>query len=191
MAKPDRKPVDARYILGGITMKLGKEKAVLFEEVSGCATPLVTNLLFSREALAASVGMEERDVIPWLQRAMEEPRSCEAVEKAPCQENVPTKDLNLLKLFPIPTYHEEDAGPYITGGVLIAKDPETGIRNASIHRIRVFDDGIMSLLILPRHLELCLQKSIQMKKPLEVAVVIGLDPFTLLASQAILPFWGR
>lgn len=183
-----RKPVDPRYVLGGITMKLGKEKAVLFEQVSGCATPLVTNFLFSREALAASVGMEAKNLIPWLQRAMEKPRSCKVMEKAPFQENVLTKDLNPLKLFSIPTYHEEDAGPYITGGVLIAKDPETGIRNASIHRIRVFDDGIMSLLILPRHLELCLQKSIQMKKPLEVAVVIGLDPFTLLASQAILPF---
>jgi 2,5-furandicarboxylate decarboxylase 1 len=46
----------------------------------------------------------------------------------------------------------------------------------------------MSLLILPRHLDLCLRKSIALKRPLEVAVAIGLDPFTLLCSQAILPF---
>jgi len=43
-----RKPVDARYVLGGITRRLGKEKAVLFEQVSGYAMPLVTNFLFSR-----------------------------------------------------------------------------------------------------------------------------------------------
>jgi 3-polyprenyl-4-hydroxybenzoate decarboxylase len=30
-----RKPVEPRYTLGGITRKLGKEKAVLFEQVSG------------------------------------------------------------------------------------------------------------------------------------------------------------
>jgi len=183
-----RKPVEARYTLGGITRKLGKEKAVLFEQVSGYATPLATNFIFSREALAASLGMEEEDLILRFQSAMEKPHPCEVMEKAPFQENVLTRQLNPLKLFPIPTYHERDAGPYITGGILVVKDPETGIRNASIHRIRVFEDGVMSLLILPRHLDLCLQKFIRMKRPLEVAVAIGVDPFTLLSSQAILPF---
>jgi hypothetical protein len=66
-------------------------------------------------------------------------RACEIIENAPFQENVLTRQLNPLKLFPIPTYHERDAGPYITGGILIAKDPETAIRNAFIHRIRVFE----------------------------------------------------
>lgn len=183
-----RKPVEARYTLGGITRKLGKEKAVLFEQVSGFAIPLATNFVFSREALAASLGMEEKDLILRFQRAMERPRPCEVMEKAPFQENVLTRQLNPLKLFPIPTYHEWDAGPYITGGILVAKDPETGIRNVSIHRIRVFEDGVMSLLILPRHMDLCLRKSVELKRPLEVAIAIGVDPFTLLSSQAILPF---
>jgi 2,5-furandicarboxylate decarboxylase 1 len=183
-----RKPVDARYTLGAITQKLGKEKAVFFERVSEYSVPLVTNFIFSRQALASSLGMAEGEVIPRLMKAMEKPLPCEVVEAAPFKENVRTKHLNPLEIFPIPTYHERDAGPYITGGILITKDPETGIRNVSIHRIRVFEDGVMSLLILPRHLDLCLQKAIQRKVPLEVAVAIGVDPFTLLASQAILPF---
>jgi 2,5-furandicarboxylate decarboxylase 1 len=183
-----RKPVNPRHVLGGITKKLGKEKALLFEQISEYSIPLVTNFIFSREALAASLGMEEKDLIPRLQKAMENPRPCQVSEKAPFQENVVTQHLNPLQMFPIPTYHERDAGPYITGGILVAKDPKTGIRNVSIHRIRVFNDGIMSLLILPRHLDLCLQKSVEQKRPLEVAVAIGVDPFTLLASQAILPF---
>lgn len=182
------KAVDPKYVLGAITKKLGKEKAVFFEQVSGYAIPLVTNFFFSRKALATALSMEEKNLIPSFRAAMEKPRACEIVGSAPFQENVLTRNFNLLKLFPIPTYHERDAGPYITGGVVIAKDPETGIRNASIHRIRVFEDGVTSLLILPRHLNLCLQKCVQMKRPLEVAVAIGVDPFTLLASQAILPF---
>jgi 2,5-furandicarboxylate decarboxylase 1 len=183
-----RKSVDPRYTLGGITKKLEKEKAVLFQQVSEYSIPLVSNFIFSREALATSLGMEEKDLIPRFQKAMEKPRPCEVVEGPPFKENVLTRHLNPLKLFPIPTYHEKDAGPYITGGIVVAKDPETGIRNVSIHRIRVFEDGVMSLLILPRHLDLCLQKCIKMKRPLEVAVAIGVDPFTLVASQAILPF---
>lgn len=183
-----RKPVAARYLLGGITRRAGREQALLFEQVSGYDTPLVTNLLFSREALAAAVGREAGELIPWLRAAMERPRPCEVAMEAPFAENILTDSLNPLKIFPIPTYHEGDAGPYITAGVLIAKDPETGVRNASIHRLQVFDDGTMGLLILPRHLDLCLRKSMARKRPLEVAVAIGVDPFTLLASQAILPF---
>jgi 2,5-furandicarboxylate decarboxylase 1 len=182
------KSVDARHVLGGITRKFWKEKAVLFERVTESSIPLVTNFIFSREALAESLGIPEQDFIPRLQKAMEKPRPCEVVEKAPFKENVLTKHLNPLKIFPIPTYHEKDAGPYITGGILVAKDPETGIRNVSIHRIRVFEDGVMGLLILPRHLDQCLQKAMKLNRPLEVAVAIGVDPFTLLASQAILPF---
>jgi 2,5-furandicarboxylate decarboxylase 1 len=182
------KPVNPKYVLGAITKKLGREKGIFFEKVSGYTIPLVTNFIFSREALATSLDMKEKDLIPRLQKAMEKPRPCEVVENAPFKENLLTQHLNPLNLFPIPTYHERDAGPYITAGVLVAKDPETGIRNASIHRIRVFEDGLMSLLILPRHLDLCLQKSTKRGQPLEVAVAIGVDPFTLLASQAILPF---
>lgn len=182
------KPVNPKYVLGAITKKLGRDKGIFFEKVSGYTIPVVTNLFFSRKALAAALGMEETDLIPHFKKAMGKPLPCEVVEKAPFQESVLTKNLNLLKIFPIPTYHERDAGSYITGGVMIAKDPETGIRNVSIHRIQVFEDGGISLLILPRHLNLCLQKCVQMKRPLEVAVAIGVDPFTLLASQAILPF---
>ena len=120
------KSVDARYVLGGITKKFGKEKAVLFERVSEYSIPLVTNFIFSREALAESLGIAEEYFIPRLQKAMEKPRPCEVVEKAPFKENVLTKHLNPLKLFPIPTYHEKDAGPYITGEFWWPRTPKRG-----------------------------------------------------------------
>lgn len=183
-----RKPVDSRYVLGALTKKLDGEKGVLFENVSGHSMPLVTNLFFSRPALAAALGMKAEEVSARFRRAMEKPRPCEVVEDAPFKEVVRTQNLNLGRLFPFPIYHERDAGPYITAGVVIAKDPETGVRNASIHRIQVYDDEYLGILLLPRHLNLCLQKCMKMGRPLEVAVAVGVDPFSLLASQAILPF---
>ena len=92
-----RKPVEARHTVGGITRKLAAEKAVLFENVSGCTVPLVTNLFFSREALAASLGLEEKGVIPAFQKAMEKPRPCEVTEDAPFKQNVLTEHLNPLQ----------------------------------------------------------------------------------------------
>ncbi len=166
----------------------GERKPFFFQQIAGSSVPLVSNLIFSRHALATALGIKGEDLIPVLRQAMEKPRACKVVEEAPFKENVLTRDLNPLRIFPIPTYHEKDAGAYITGGVLVAKDPETGIRNASIHRVRVFEDGLLGLLILPRHLNLCLQKCMAMNRPLEAAIAIGVDPFTFLASQAILPF---
>ncbi len=183
-----RKPVNPQYVLGAITKKLEKERSPFFQQVSGYSIPLATNFCFSRKALAAALDMAEGDLVPNFRKAMQKPCPCEVFGHAPFQENVLTQNLNPLRIFPVPTYHERDAGPYITGGVLIAKDPETGVRNASIHRLRVFHDDVLGLLILPRHLNLCLQKCLQMNRPLEVAVAVGVDPFTLLASQAILPF---
>lgn len=182
------KPVDPCYVLGAITKKVEKEKGLLFERVTGSSIPLATNFCFSRQALGKAVEVREDELISHLKRAMAAPRPCEVISQTPFQEVVRTKDLDVRKLFPVPTYHEKDAGPYLTAGVIIAKDPETGTRNASIHRIQVFEEGVLGLLILPRHLHLCLQKARKMGLALEVAVVIGVDPFTLLSSQAILPF---
>lgn len=182
------KPVDPCYVLGAITKKVEKEKGLLFEKVKGSSIPLATNFCFSRQALGKAIEVGEHELIGHLKRAMAAPRPCEVVSQAPFHEVVRTKDLDVRRFFPVPTYHERDAGPYLTAGVILAKDPETGIRNASIHRIQVFEDGTLGLLILPRHLNLCLQKARKRGVPLEVAVVIGVDPFTLLGSQAILPF---
>ena len=38
-------------------------------------------------------------------------------------------DLDLGPL-PIPTYFPGDAGPYLTAGMLVARDPETGVETA-------------------------------------------------------------
>ena len=51
---------------------------------------------------------------------------------------VETRQVNLYGL-PIPVHHEKDSGQYITVGVVVAKDPVTGQRNVSIHRLQVTD----------------------------------------------------
>ena len=106
-----RKPVNSRYILGAITKKLEKERGLIFEQVSGYSMPLATNFFFSRKALAAALDMAEGDLIPSFRKAMEKPLPCEVVGHAPFRENVLTRSLNPLQIFPAPTYHERDAGP--------------------------------------------------------------------------------
>ncbi len=61
------------------------------------------------------------------------------VQDGPVKEvRVTGEEVNLLT-FPAFTYHEKDAGPYITLGMCVMKDPDTGIQNAGIYRLMVKD----------------------------------------------------
>jgi 2,5-furandicarboxylate decarboxylase 1 len=71
--------------------------------------------------------------------------------------------------------------------VVIARNPKTGVQNVSINRIQVNAKRRMALLMLPRHLLAYYKEAEAAGQGLPVAVVIGLDPLTLLASQAIMP----
>ena len=75
----------------------------------------------------------------------------------------------------------------ITAGVVFARDPETGIQNASIHRMLVLDDKRLVIRIVPRNLYTYFQKAQKLGKDLEIAIAIGMDPAILLASTTSIP----
>jgi len=70
---------------------------------------------------------------------------------------------------------------------LHARNPKTGVQNVSINRIQVNSARRMAILMLPRHLMAFYRNAEAQGEALSVAVVIGVDPLTLLASQAVLP----
>ena len=52
------------------------------------------------------------------------------------------------------------------------RDPETGIQNASIHRMLVLDDKRLAIRIVPRNLYTYFQKAQKLGKDLEIAIAI-------------------
>ena len=108
-------------------------------------------------------------------------------EDAPCQQVVHTSGIDLHALLPIPTHSEHDNGPYITAGLVIARNPRTGVQNVSINRIQVHGPDRMAILLLPRHLYAFQRAAEEAGDALDVAIAIGVDPLTMLASQAITP----
>ncbi|MBX6396627.1 MAG: UbiD family decarboxylase, partial [Alicyclobacillaceae bacterium] len=107
---------------------------------------------------------------------------------APVKENIILEQIDMLSLFPIPTHHEKDSGPYITAGLLIVRDPETRKQNVSIHRLQISSGDKLGVLLLPRHAYHLYKQAESQGKPLECAIAIGVDPLTLLASQASTPY---
>ena len=182
------KNIDQKHQLAALSKKVETRKAVLFESVGNYSMPVVSNICFSRDCYSWCMETQREYLVEHILKAIDQPEPCACMDNAPFKENVIQNDVDVLNELPVPTYHEDDAGPYITGGIIIAKDLETGKRNASIHRLQVLGKDTLGIFMLPRHLKLCYEKAKKAGCPLEIAIVIGADPLTLLASQAILPF---
>ena len=105
------------------------------------------------------------------------------VEKGPVQGLVATgDDLNGLR-YPFIQHAPKDGGRYISAGMVIAKDPETGVRNCSINRMQLKGPDRTGFRMSPRQdLEAYYNKAKAMGKRLELAVAIGNHPMDLLAA---------
>ncbi|RPH61266.1 MAG: UbiD family decarboxylase [Burkholderiales bacterium] len=175
-----RSEVDPEYQLASIAAKFeGQPQAVLFEKVKGSRYPVFTGLYWSRELLADLFGRPEHAlsqhvstcIRDWQQR----PVAPVVVDTGPVlQVTEPTVDLSKL---PVPVHAEHDGGPYFDAAVVIARDPETGVRNASIQRFMVIGKDRMAVNIdAGRHLEAYLEKAARLGQPLPFTLNVGVGP---------------
>jgi 2,5-furandicarboxylate decarboxylase 1 len=114
------------------------------------------------------------------------PLPWQEVTSAPVQEVV-HREVELGTQLPLPTHNEHDNGAYITAGLCIARNPATGVQNVSLHRLQLSGPNRLGALLLPRHTHIFYEMAERAGQPLDVAIVIGVDPLTLLSSQAIAP----
>jgi UbiD family decarboxylase len=172
--------VHLRYDLAGIAAKYeGGPRAVLFERIHGRDYPVFTGLYWSRDMLGAVMRKDEAALPKYVSDCIKQwqakPKPPKVVKNGPVLE-VTEPDVDLNKL-PIPIHAIKDGGPYFDAAVVIAKDPETGVRNASIQRFMVVDADRMNVNIdAGRHLEVYLEKAARMGKTLPFTLNIGCGP---------------
>ena len=184
--KPDN-PLE--FTLAAIAKRLDGEKATLFPTPGGHALSVISGLVAARPWIAEAMGVDETDMLDRYRDAVLHPVPWSEVpsDTAPVQQIVVDGDLDITEELPIPVHNEHDAGAYITAGLVIAANPRTGIQNVSINRIQISGPDRLGILILPRDLHRFYDAAEEAGEPLSVAIAIGVDPLTLLASQAILP----
>jgi UbiD family decarboxylase len=96
-------------------------------------------------------------------------------------------EVDLTKL-PIPTHSGRDAGPYITAGVQVVRDPVTKIHHLGIHRMQV--KGRRRLGFWggnQRRITRALLQNEERGAPTEIAVVLGAPPAYMVAATARVP----
>jgi len=125
------------------------------------------------------------DLLTRFQHAVRKPLPWTEVKDAAAQEVV-HREVDLLKLLPIPKHNEHDSGPYITAALLIARNPKTG--NPETYQSTAVRSAVpieIGVLLLPRHTHHYFRMAEAAGEALEIALVIGVHPACILASQAI------
>ena len=163
--------------------KQGKAPLLIFENVAGYDHTVVTNVFGSRRKYAQILGVPENSLLDeWRRRSNSETEPV-VLEDGPVKERMMIgDDVDLYKL-PILTHFAEDAGPYITSGIVVAKHPQTGIRNASFHRLQLKGPKKLGISLHGRrHLWEYQRIAEEEGKALEVAVIIGAHPLFYFGS---------
>jgi phenylphosphate carboxylase beta subunit len=173
--------------------KLNEEKsgpALLFENVKGYKTPVITSVCTTTDRLAIIMGMPKGSTLVDLMRRWVEvgPNKIPPkwVDKAPCKENIwKGKDIDLFK-FPVPKWYPLDGGRFIgTAHFIVTKDPDTGWINLGTYRSQLLEkDKMGTQFIKGKHADIMLKKYQALGKPMPVASIIGCDPLLFVMGAA-------
>ncbi|KPU43114.1 phenolic acid decarboxylase subunit C [Oxobacter pfennigii] len=175
-----------------IIMELERRKKyslVHFEKISSSEFGVIANTIATRQRMAMAIGVDERDLpVIYAERIKKEIEPV-VLNEAPFKENCMTgKHLDLTKL-PIFTHFPIDAGPYITAGLVTAKDPESGADTCGYHRMQLKGPDKLGISLHSRQrLWEYHRRAQKLGKNLEAAVVLGVHPAISLGSMALVPY---
>lgn len=178
-------PVDAVHELAGVAAKLDGGKALVFDHVKGYDDPVSTGMWWNRENVAPIFDTPVDQLSGLFAQAVaslrQNPVAPVVVEDAPAQAvTMPEVDLGKI---PVPTHALLDGGPYFSNCVIIAKDPDTGVRNTSIHRLMVTGKDRLGLLMdMGRHLRDYYERAEARGEPLEITINNGTHPAYFVAA---------
>jgi 2,5-furandicarboxylate decarboxylase 1 len=153
-----------------------EDAAILFGEVTGHDIPVIGNMLSNRANCEAAFGCDFRAIREFIGRAIGAPLPPVVVERAPAHEHVHRNGFDIGAMLPVLTHTPADGGRFITAGVVIARDPETGVYNASYHRLQLLGPQRTAIrLDFGRHLRLAFERAKAKGEHLPIAICIGAD----------------
>jgi 2,5-furandicarboxylate decarboxylase 1 len=181
-------PMELDYVPTALILELEKRRqtpSVIIERPRGFAGPVVLNLFASRDRIARMVGAPPGGFNAAWVRALAQMIPPIVGGGGPVHDVVVQGNQVDAATLPISRHFEKDAGRYIGSGILVCKDPDTGVRNLSYQRLQLkapnrFGASLHSRGHIWEHLQRCAARG----RNLEVAVVIGVHPAINLAAGA-------
>lgn len=173
--------IDPVHDLSALLSLTHDRLAVRVDRLKGGEMPVFGNLLLNLDRVALALNVERKDIQSKLLSSVQAPVPPQLVAEAPVQASEHTD--GVLARLPVPTFFAKETGPYITAGLVIARDPETGLGNASYARLKVLSPSEALIGIAPNHhLAIMARKAAAMGESLPFAVVLGAHPAIQLAA---------
>src|SRR3974390_2675205 len=152
---------------------------------NGTEFPLVAGLYSTRSKALLAFEATEETIFEKVLTGLDNPIPPTLTSTAaPCQEVVLTgKEIDITR-FPIPTYSPQDGGPYITAGIFVSKDPESGVADIGHYRAQILGKDSFSFFAQPFHrfgkyLANCQRLNVTTRG----AILIGVDPVLAYTCQ--------
>lgn len=158
--------------------------AIVFKQ-NGTPYPLVGGVYNSRSKALIAFQATEDTILETILDGLNHPLAPKIVDSGPVHENViPAEKIDLSQL-PVPKYSPSDGGSYITPGIVVSVDPDTGITDLGNYRFEIIDNQTLSFLAQPNHrfgknIAKARKKGL---KTYQAALVIGVDPLIAFTCQ--------
>lgn len=181
------KEVDPLTNMAAIEWKAFNElgKSSLFTNIKGHGGWQACSQVFTdRTKWSIGLGIEEDELLDTINERLQSP--IETVEVG--SDDAPVKEVILTggdaDLYDLPSMitSENDGGRFFGSGMAIMKDPDTGIRNMSIHRQQIMGRDKTGFIMVPRHGRRIYDKYCARNQPLPVAMVYGTHPAIFFGS---------
>ena len=195
--------------------RTGKGKSILFTHPKGYDIPVIGNIFSTESKMNDILGDTPFNIGENLRNLIRPPKESESMigrglemirelgglrpkvhDRLP-GDHIVAEKVDLERI-PVCTTWPDDAAPFVTLPVVITKDPVTGIKNAGMYRMQMYDSETMGMHWQihkdgSRHF----QENSEKGKIMDVSVCIGTDPLTIFSAVAPLPepldefsFWG-
>ena len=187
-----KKEITLEYETTTLVRKLlqrNKRPILFFEKVKGFKIPIVSNLYADRSILALSLGTSADELSSEYGERESTLLPPKMMQSGPVKELVLRDHKVDIRKLPISIHHQIDQAPYLTGGMFVARDPDTGVRNCSFGRLMlVGKDKLHTHVQAGRHLDAIYRKYESKGVPMPCSVFIGHHPALALGSLSLASF---
>ena len=181
------KTVDPLADMAAVEWKTFNEmgKASLFINIKGHKNwQACSQIIADRKKWAIGLDLDEHNILDQMLERMLTPIAPQITNgSTPVKEIIKTgTDINLYD-FPTMLTSEKDGGRYFASGIAIIKDPDTGIRNLSVHRQMITGKDKTGFVMIPRQARQIYEKYSARGEAMPVAMVYGTHPAIFFASS--------
>jgi len=186
---------DPRFEIPALMAKLDQRgQAYLFEKVAGSDLPVVGGLFNRMSRFGLLFDADEPEAFTHhtlkgrLENAAANPLAAVEVDGSPARAVSRIGSNASLAELPVPTFFERDTGPFVTAGVGVIRDLESGVQNFGPYRTLIVDERTCSVnASSSSDLQRIYDQHATAGATMPVAIAVGVPPALHIAAVAKLP----